>query len=218
MINFTEYYRTMTSITIPNSVKITNNSLCDAFYGMRKLKTYNINHPSVTNLVNTYYSCYNLTGSPVCGDNVINMSGTYHSCTNLTGSPVCGNNVVNMSYAYYKCYHLTTAIFSEKVNNVAYAYESCPNIQGNVYISSTTVNNARNVFSGRNVSNRLNIYVPSTGTTLTMFTYTNIASITGTSITWTDDTITNGCYYNTTQNIYIYPVANIEQARIANGD
>jgi hypothetical protein len=40
----------------------------------------------------------------------------------------------------------------------------------------------------------------------------------GKYITWTDDTATNGCYYNTSYNIYIYPVANVAEAKIANGD
>jgi hypothetical protein len=40
----------------------------------------------------------------------------------------------------------------------------------------------------------------------------------GSAITWTDDTTTNGCYYNTAYNIYIYPVENVAAAREANGD
>jgi hypothetical protein len=46
----------------------------------------------------------------------------------------------------------------------------------------------------------------------------NYYSIVGSPITWTDDFATNGCYYNTSYNIYIYPVANVEATRIANGD
>jgi hypothetical protein len=42
-------------------------------------------------------------------------------------------------------------------------------------------------------------------------------SIVGNSITWDTDTA-NKCSYNTAYNIYIYPVANVENARIANGD
>ena len=46
----------------------------------------------------------------------------------------------------------------------------------------------------------------------------NTSSLVGTNITWTDDTATNGCYYNTYYNIYIYPVENVAAARTANGD
>ena len=34
----------------------------------------------------------------------------------------------------------------------------------------------------------------------------------GSSITWTNDYATNGCYYNTVYNIYIRPVANVYDA------
>ena len=64
----------------------------------------------------------------------------------------------------------------------------------------------------------LNIYVHDGSTSLTTLKCTNTYSLVGATITWTDDTATNGCYYNATQNIYIYPVANVEAARIANGD
>ena len=68
----------------------------------------------------------------------------------------------------------------------------------------------------------LNIYVHSGNKSLTqclsyksgdnMFDYTESSSL------WTDATTTNGYYYNTSHNVYIYPVANVEEARIANGD
>jgi hypothetical protein len=46
----------------------------------------------------------------------------------------------------------------------------------------------------------------------------NTSSLVGATITWTDDTATNGCYYNTQYNIYIYPVDDVAAARTANGD
>jgi hypothetical protein len=46
----------------------------------------------------------------------------------------------------------------------------------------------------------------------------NTFTLVGGAITWTNDTATNGCYYNTAYNIYIYPVANVAEAKIANGD
>ena len=53
---------------------------------------------------------------------------------------------------------------------------------------------------------------------MTTLLYNNTSSLVGNTITWTDDTATNGCYYNTSYNIYIYPVANVAEARVANGD
>jgi hypothetical protein len=40
----------------------------------------------------------------------------------------------------------------------------------------------------------------------------------GKNIIRADDIATNSCYYNAAYNIYIYPVTNIAEARIANGD
>jgi hypothetical protein len=42
-------------------------------------------------------------------------------------------------------------------------------------------------------------------------------SLIGTEITWTDET-SNNCSYSTAHNLYIYYVANVEAARIGNGD
>ena len=64
----------------------------------------------------------------------------------------------------------------------------------------------------------LNIYVPNNSTTLNtcLATY-EYQSLTGTAISWTNDS-TNNRYYNTQANIYIYPVTNVEQSKTDNGD
>jgi hypothetical protein len=54
--------------------------------------------------------------------------------------------------------------------------------------------------------------------TLTKCLDNTSAGLVGSAITWTDETATNGYYYNTAHNIYIYPVANVAEARAANGD
>jgi YHS domain-containing protein len=147
-------------------------------------------------MASTYNHCTNLTGSPVCGNKVTTMSFTYNNCTNLTGSPVCGENVTIMTNAYSNCY----------------------NLAGNAYFYSNLVSAVSDCFAGRNISNRLNIYVHSGSTTYNTLMRTNISSLIGQNITWTDDFATNGCYYNATANIYIYPVANVAEARATNGD
>ena len=63
----------------------------------------------------------------------------------------------------------------------------------------------------------LNIYVTAGSYINNSVHYTNAKSIIGTNITWTQDTA-NNCSYNAQYNIRIYPVANVEAARIANGD
>ena len=138
----------------------------------------------------TYNYCNKLTGNPVCGDNVTNMYGAYSYCSNLTGSPVCGPNVTNM----------------------VMTYANCTKLSSNGYFYSNKVTNVCNCFGGRSNDKRLNLYVPIDGTTLTTCLKTGVSkSLTGASITWINDTANNR-YYNTAQNIYIYPVSNVKQA------
>ena len=160
----------------------------------------------------TYYYCHSLTGSPVCGDNVTNMSSTYYYCNKLTGSPVCGRSVTNMSNTYYNCSNLTgSPVCGPNVTNMHQAYYNCPNLSSNAYFYSNKITNVRNCFHGRNTNKGLNLYVPANSTTLNAcLSNGSSKSLTGTSITWTNDTA-NNCYYSKAQNIYICPVANVEQ-------
>lgn len=167
----------------------------------------------------TYYNCRNLTGSPVCGEQVKLFSEAYSNCQNLTGRPVCGNNVTTLYRTYDNCYNLSgTAVVGEKVGYAYRAFYNCKNISGNAYFYAKTFVNrlaVQNCFGGRNVSNRLNIYVIAGSDVNTRVHYNNIYSLVGATITWTNA----GSYqYNTAYNIYIYPVANVAAAAIANGD
>jgi hypothetical protein len=122
------------------------------------------------------------------------MAYAYYNCKNLSGGVVVGANVVNMYYSYFNCI----------------------NLSGNMYVYSANINNVRNCLYSRNTSKMLNIYILANTTTNSYFHgnhYTN--SIVGVNVTWTNNGV---CQYNTTRNIYIYPVANIEEARMNNGD
>jgi len=170
----------------------------------------------VTNMGSAYYNCYNLTGSPACGANVTDMSYAYSNCSNLTGSPACDNNVTSMVRTYYNCFNLTgSPVCGNKVTNMSYAYYMCKNLYGNAYFYSSSVGNIQGCFAGRNNSKRLNIYVTSGSTTNTTIHCNNSYSLVGASITWSNSSTYQ---YNTTYNIYIYPVANVAAARAANGD
>ena len=239
MINFRRY-NNVTKIVIPDKMRLSNNNFSNAFNNMRNLISVNI--PSnVENLSNTYINCINLTDSPVCGDKVINMASAYSGCSNLTGSPVCGEKVTDMFRAYSDCSNLTgspvcgnnvksmfhvysgcsnltgSPVCGNNVTDMDDTYYNCPNLFGNGYFYSNKVAKIKNCFYGRNTSNRLNLYVPANSTTLNTCLYNNTYSMVGTNITWTDDTATNGRYYNTQYNIYIYPVENVAAARAANG-
>ena len=191
--------------------KVTN--MANTYQFCSKLTGSPVCGDKVTNMANTYYDCYNLTGSPVCGDNVANMSSTYRECYNLTGVPVCGNKVTNMSYAYAFCTNLTgPPVCGPNVTSMWNAYSDCYNLSSNGYFYSNKVTNVRNCFRTRNTSKMLNLYVPASSTTLTTCLSTSDStSLTGTSISWTYDSV-NNTSYNATYNICICPVANVKQA------
>ena len=111
---------------------IATDSMSFWFYGARNLTTVdfiNINWSSLRNIAYAYYNCYNLTGSPVCGNNVTNMYMTYSGCYNLTGSPVCGDNVTNMHRTYYNCRNLTgSPACGNNVTSMLSAYYHCINL------------------------------------------------------------------------------------------
>jgi hypothetical protein len=77
-------------------------------------------------------------------------------------------------------------------------------------LSST--NAIRSTFGNRplDASNMIKLYVPENSNTFNSCLRTDIRSLVGANITWTNDMTTNGCHYNTGYNIYIYPVANVQ--------
>jgi hypothetical protein len=169
---------------------------------------------NVTTMYGAYDNCTNLT-TAVCGPNVTGMGGAYRYCYNLT-TAVCGPNVTDMSDAYRYCTNLTTAVCGPNVTDMTRTYISCTNISGNFYVYSNSVWTFDTTFYNRNTSNVLNIYVHAGTRSNTYLTYyTNSHSIVGKPITWTASGVNR---YNTAYNIYIYPVANVEATRIANGD
>ena len=175
--------------------------------------------PNVVQMYNTYRNCHNLTGSPICGDKVTIMINTYYNCQNLTGSPVCGDKVTNMYRAYYNCRNLTgSPICGPNVTNMSQTYHNCTNLAENAYFYSERINDSYACFYNRNTSRILRLYVKNNSTTLTSALQTaSYYSLVGSTISWTDDLATNGCYYNTKYNIYIYPIdGDMENFRINN--
>jgi hypothetical protein len=43
-----------------------------------------------------FSNCTKLLGTPIYSTKITNLYYTYYRCYNLTGSPVCGNNVTSM--------------------------------------------------------------------------------------------------------------------------
>ena len=182
-----------------NNVKLYRNSENDiithiSFKGSTTLTSIVSMTDSITNMTNAFCDCSNLISRPMCGNNVITMDCAYKNCRSLTRGPILGSNVTNMKETF----------------------NGCTNINGNGYIYSNKVNFASNCFRNRSNSKMLNLYVPITGynathNTLNTFLKTDSSSIVGSVISWTNDTANNR-YYNTVQNICIYPVNNVEQA------
>lgn len=208
-----------------NCINLTGSPVCGAnvtaMYGTytncRNLTGSPVCGPKVTTLGTTYANCINLTGSPVCGANVTSMYAAYQNCTNLTGAPVCGNKVTDFRSAYRYCNKLSgTPVCGPNVNTMDSTYSGCTNLSaGNCYFYSPSVASMNWTFEGRNASRRWNIYVPSNSTTLTTLLASTTKLVTGTPLTWTD---AGSYYYNTQQNIYIYPVTNVMAAKVANKD
>jgi hypothetical protein len=190
--------------------------------------------PHVTDMHATYYNCINLT-TAACGQNVTNMYSAYQGCTNLI-TPACGPNVTNMSNAYRDCKNLTTAACGPNVTSMMNAYRNCTNLttaacgpyvinmymayantsaRGNCYLYSNSIRDVKGCFENRRVTDKLNIYVCSGTATNTAVHFMNSSSLVNKAITWT---YADDYQYNATYGIYIYPVANVEAARLANGD
>ena len=158
---------------------------------------------------NDFCNCTNLKYVKI-GPNGIYMDNAFNNCTNLT-SAVCTEETITMGSTYYNCTNLTEAVCGSKVSNISNCYARCINIKGDAYFYSKDIYNAYRCFYGRNTSNRLNIYIPEVGnsvTTLTDSVSTN--SLTGNEISWTWNT---DCCYNTKENIYIYPVENVDETK-----
>lgn len=199
-----------------------------AYSGCKNIKTA-VCGDLVTNFGYAYMGCSNLT-TAVCGPNVFNMYHTYGDCTNLT-TAVCGINTQYMNYTYIRCYNLKEVAYSPKAWEMEGTYKYCTNLETaclyeqayNVkntfegcisltkcFVLSTRLNNVHRCFADTNTSKRLDIYVTKNTTSSNKLLNTSSSySITGSTMTWTNDVVTNGCYYNTAYNIYIYPVADV---------
>ena len=195
------------------------NNMYGAYEGCYNVTGSPVCGDNVTDMMFTYRYCYNLTGSPVCGPNVNEFGGTYYNCYNLTGSPVCGNNVTGMNDTYYNCRNLTgSPVCGSKVTAMYNTYANCSGLKGNSYFYSLGVVNVKNCFYGCASKNAINIYVKKNTQTFNTLMRTGSDSIYGTTITWTDELETNGRYCCNKGQIYVYPVDDVEAARIANGD
>jgi hypothetical protein len=96
---------------------------------------------------------------------------------------------------------------------MVYTYQGAVNCHyGNMYMYSSNVSNMYKCFDNKSSSRRLNIYVQKNSTSLNSCLVTNNRSMVGANITWTNAVSSSGYYYNTSRNIYIYPVANIYEA------
>ena len=143
----------------------------------------------------TYRNCYNLNGSPVCGNNVTSMYMTYYNCYNLTGSPVCGNNVTSMDYTYLKCSNLTgSPVCGPNVTNMYDAYRNCTNLTGNPVCGNNVTNMCHTYYNCHKLTGN-----PVCGSNVTnmYMTYYNCHKLTGNAIYIYSKNISNaaGCFY-----------------------
>ena len=165
------------------------------------------------------------------GNNVIDMSYLYNNCVSLTGAPICSNCVRDMAYAYSNCRLIQgePAISPMTTTKLYYAYYGCPNIYGNLYLIARSRLesygfNIDNAFTGRDTSNRLNIFIQNfkynfynnttgqwePGYDCPWDNQIRNSNIIGTPLVWTDMEDGNG-FYNEEANIYVYSNYNYKE-------
>lgn len=166
-----------------------------------------------------YHGRVNLIGSPVCGPNVTNMDYSYCHCNNLVGDPVCGQNVITMNGTYYGCTNLNgCATCGPNVIHMSSTYTNCVNLAENAYFHSPNIEYVGGCFAGKDKSKRLNIYVPADSVTLSSCISEDYAfSLVSQQMIWAYNQNEN-YYVNDLYNIRVYPINNITQKRIDNGD
>ena len=196
MINFRQYPN-CTKIVIPSDISLSTTNFSGAFTEMRNLQYLDIDK-NIENKIDMISNGY--SSGALCS-----------SCINLINRAICGDKVTYMVYVYQNCTNLTTAVCGNNVTNMSYAYNNCTNIQGDTYFYQPNISSIGRCFYNRNTSNMLNIYVQENSKTMNTCLISNTYSLTGSAITWTNDS-TNKRYYNTSANIYIYPVANVYKA------
>lgn len=160
---------------------------------------------------NMFNNCSNMIHNIQEGprhDYVNNMANAYNNCWNLTGSPVCGDKVTNMANAYYCCYNLSGPIIQygngSRLNDITNAFSCCPNIYGTLYWNNSSglgPYSFKNCFYGHNNTHQLNLYVLNGDTYNNIYLYKNNYGILGRTVTWTN--INSNCFYSVTNNVYV---------------
>lgn len=183
MLNFRKYANSITEIVIPEKVILATDNFSNRFNGLSKLTKVVVPH-RVTNIANAFCNCVSLTRQPDCGDQVVDMSNAFRGCTNLNGTITIGNNVEDLDYAFY----------------------NCPNIEANVYVYSSKVNRAWEMFSGANTTAKKKVIfydwtAQPTANTITRFLGSKCQG--GSCVTQTPRIDRNtGLYYASSTNTY----------------
>ncbi len=172
------------------------------------------------NCYGMFSSCSNFNQPiNIMAKSMFSIDYMFQSCSNFNQSIIFPNAIPRQEidgsiqypsaywvFAYCNGLRNQNIIFGNNYNSFANCFANCEYFSGNVVIKSLMVNNnARNMFSGKSNSYRVNLYVYNI--VRKWFNTTNGAnSITTTSsgtITWQTNTA-NNCQYNVGWNIYIY--------------
>ena len=160
-----------------------------------------------TSIENAFYNCTNLTGSPLSSPSCEGRNSTYFNCSKLTGKP---SDIVISTWptspfigipggiwfvaTYYNCKNL-----SGRVN----FYMPCPVSWQWRNIRGYTTSYGREIFAGCFYGcKNLDIYVNNQVLFNYIYNTTNLVSIMGAAITWTNIDSTN--FRNTANNINVY--------------
>ena len=208
-------------MVVPDKVKFNSGSIANWFVNS-KLQTVEFNPSSIINMPNAFYNCRNLTGQPVCGNNVVNFYGAYYSCPNVSGTSSFGERVEDIRFSYYGGTNLSLpAIIPANVTLINGCFKGCNFPSGNFYFYSNKIEGCYNFFNKvKKSATRHNFYYLAETTTAKTIEKNgeDFGIVGGETVTYTDvadgvyanGKVRIGCKYNTSYNIYLYPVNTVE--------
>lgn len=164
----------------------------------------NFNQPitipeSVTNCYEMFYNCQSFNLPIAIPNGVTNCSTMFSWCTSFNRPITIPEYAVDCNYMFSHSAINQSVIIPASVNGGIYMFYNCTSFAGNLYFKGTGQINVRWIFRNTSNSLRKNVYFHQERNSI--FNVTNMESLVGESIKWTD--MTNG-FYNVKYNVYCY--------------
>ena len=143
---------------MPDSVT----NMLQTFYECHNLTQVDRIPNNVTTMYRTFYNCYNLANTPSIPNSVTDMSYTFYFCQKITSTPVIPNSVTNLCGSFYYCTGLQNVVgnIPRSVTDMGSTFRYCSNLMGNIIIESENITTFLNCFHNTNSSKVKNVYIP----------------------------------------------------------